>query len=87
MPGQVADLTCPDSADGGVLQIRWGLPSNAASVNDYVVEVEVYVQPAGSAVLEPRPLTTPYKQPVKSLNTDVTSGVSKWLVSPCGRPL
>ena len=83
MPGQVEDLVCPDSPGGGVLNIRWQQPSsNAASVNDYVVEVqEIIHSPPGSRMLGLQTLTPPFRQEVQSsgaLITAVTSGVGEF---------
>ena len=69
---------CPHSDDGGVLRISWGVPSsNAASVNDYIVEVLEYYQPGGSRVVETRNLNPSFRQEVQSPMTMVTTGVGK----------
>ena len=80
------DLVCPDSPDGGVLNIRWQQPSsNAASVNDYVVEVqEIIHSPPGRRMLGLQTLTPPFRQEVESsgaLMTAVTSGVGECVIS------
>ena len=86
VPGQVEDLVCPDSPDGGILNIRWQQPSsNAASVNDYVVEVqEIIHSPPSSRMLGLQTLTPPFQQEVQSdggaLRTVVTS-TGLWLMS------
>ena len=82
------DLICPDSPDGGVLNIRWQQPSsNAPGVNDYVVEVqEIIHSPPGSRMLGFQTLAPPFRQEVQSgdaLITAVTSGAGEWAV---GRP-
>ena len=78
------DLVCPDSPDGGVLNIRWQQPTtNPSSVNDYVVEVQEIIHfPPGSRRLGLRTLTPPFQQdlevqPNVSLTTSITSGVGK----------
>ena len=80
VPGQVENLVCPDSPDGGVLNIRWQQPSsNADSVNSYIVEVqEVVHSPPGSRMLGLRTLFQQV-QPGGALMTAVTSGVSEWV--------
>ena len=90
MPGQVEDLVCPDSPDGGVLNIRWQqLTTNPSSVNDYVVDVqEIIHSPPGSRMLGLRTLTPPFQQelevqPNVTLTTSVSSGVGKWVEHGC----
>ena len=86
VPGQVENPVCPNSPDGGVLNIRWQQPSiNAGSVNDYVVEVqEIIHSPPGSRMLGLRTLTPPFQQAVQSGRAlmTVTSGVGEFLVMP-----
>ena len=88
VPGQVEDLVCPDSPDGGVLNIRWQQPTtNPSSVNDYVVEVqEIIHSPPGTKRLGLRTLTPPFQQEVQpnvTLTISVTSGVGKWVEHGC----
>ena len=78
VPGRVINLTCPDSYDAGVLDIRWELPNiNSHSINDYLVEVQEYFQSPNSSVLGSRSLTPPFLQEVQSaeIKMAVTSGV------------
>ena len=71
---------CPSSADGAELFICWAVPvSNADSVNDYLVEVLEYFQPANRQGVETRPLTPAFQQEVQPLMTSVTSGVGESL--------
>ena len=86
VPGQVEDLVCPDSPDGGVINIRWQQPTtNPSSVNDYVVEVqEITHSPPGSRRLGLRTLTPPFQQEVRpNVTTSVSSGVGKWVEHGC----
>ena len=78
VPGRVINLTCPDSHDAGVLDIRWELPNiNSHSINDYLVEVQEYFQLPNSSVLGSRSLTPPFLQEVQSaeIKMAVISGV------------
>ena len=64
-----------------MLSIQWEAPvSNAESVNDYLVQVLQYFQPAGSQEVETRHLNPAFQQQVRSgelLKTFVTSGVGR----------
>ena len=83
VPGQVEGLLCPSSPDDGVLNIHWKQPiSNAASVNDYVVEVQEYIHQSGSRTLLPRPLDPPFRQEVQvesngAMTATVTTDISE----------
>ncbi len=63
-PGGVTDLVCVSSGDGSVLSFSWSPPSsdqNPDSVNIYLVEVQQYVQPEGTATLGLMPLVPPVR--------------------------
>ena len=74
------NLTCPNSPDGGVLNIHWQEPSNNVdSVIDYVIEVQE-IQQSNNRTLQAHPLTPPFLEEKLSggtLMTAVTSGVGK----------
>ena len=54
VPGGVENLNCPNSPDGGVLNIHWQEPSNNVdSVIDYVIEVQEFsVQQSSNRTLQ-----------------------------------
>ena len=81
VPGGVENLNCPNSPDGGVLNIHWQEPSNNVdSVIDYVIEVQEFsVQQSSNRTLQVHPLTPPFREEKLSggtLMTNVT-GVGK----------
>ncbi len=61
-PGGVTNLVC--APPGGELSFSWSPPSsdqNPDSVNGYLVEVQQYVQPEGTATLSLVPLVPPVR--------------------------
>ncbi len=64
-PGGVTNLVCaPPGGDGRKLSFSWSPPSsdqNPDSVNGYLVEIQQYVQPEGTATLSLVPLVPPVR--------------------------
>ena len=82
-PGGVTDLVCGlPGGDGRLLSLSWNPPlsdQNADSVNDYLMEIQQYVQLEGTTSVSLMPLVPPIKNLLSKdiFSTSITEQVGE----------